>query len=237
MLYGSYAIANREPNRTDYLEGTEKPKNERLGNLEVGWRKTTSKYGIEANYYLMNYVDQLVLTGAISDVGSPIRANVGRSYRTGIELSGLINFNDKFSWNANLTWSVNKNKNFAVFDENNNATSQNTTIILSPSWIGGSQFTWKPFENFQASLLSKYVGKQYLDNTQNEDVVLDEYFINDLRFSYQFTPKGLDAIQLSALINNVLDVDYSSNGYSYGGVPYFYPQAGINFLIMVAVKL
>ena len=237
VLYGSYAIANREPNRTDYLDGTEKPKSERLGNLELGWRKTTGKYGIEANYYLMNYVDQLVLTGAISDVGSPIRANVGRSYRTGIELSGLINFTDKLSWNANVTWSVNKNKNFAVFDENNNATNLNTTIILSPSWIAGSQFTWKPFQNFQASLLGKYVGKQYLDNTQNEDVGLDAYFINDLRFSYQFTPKGLDAIQLSALINNVFDVDYSSNGYSYGGVPYFYPQAGINFLIMVAVKL
>jgi iron complex outermembrane recepter protein len=237
VLYGSYAIANREPNRTDYLDGAEKPKSERLGNLEVGWRKTTNKYGIEANYYLMNYVDQLVLTGAINDVGSPIRANVGRSYRTGIELSGLINFTDKLSLNANLTWSVNKNKNFAVFDENNNATNLNTTIILSPSWIAGSQFTWKPFENFQASLLSKYVGKQYLDNTQNEAVALDEYFINDLRFSYQLTPKGLDAIQLSALINNVFDVDYSSNGYSYGGIPYFYPQAGVNFLIMIAVKL
>ena len=217
VLYGSYAIANREPNRTDYLDGTEKPKSERLGNLELGWRKTTGKYGIEANYYLMNYVDQLVLTGAISDVGSPIRANVGRSYRTGIELSGLINFTDKFSWNANLTWSVNKNKNFAVFDENNNATNLNTTIILSPSWIGGSQFTWKPFENFQASLLSKYVGKQYLDNTQDENVVLDDYFINDLRFSYQFKPKALEAIELSALVNNFLDVKYSSNGYSYDG--------------------
>ena len=95
VLYGSYAIANREPNRTDYLDGTEKPKSERLGNLELGWRKTTQKYGIEANYYLMNYVDQLVLTGAISDVGAPIRANVGRSYRTGIELSGLINFTEQ----------------------------------------------------------------------------------------------------------------------------------------------
>ncbi|HZB13399.1 MAG TPA: outer membrane beta-barrel protein, partial [Chryseolinea sp.] len=237
VIYGSYAIANREPNRTDYLDGTQKPKSERLNNLELGLRKTTTKYAIEANYYLMNYVDQLVLTGAINDVGAPIRANVGSSYRTGIELSGLINLSKKVTLNANVTGSINKNRNYAVFDENNNATSRNTTIILSPSWIAGSQFTWKAFENFEATLLSKYVGKQYLDNTQNENTVLDDYLINDLRFSYQLSPKGLRAIELSALINNVLDVEYSSNGYSYDGLPYFYPQAGINFLVMIAVKL
>ena len=237
VLYASYAVANREPNRTDYLDGTEKPKSERLGNLEVGWRKTTNKYGLEANYYLMNYVDQLVLTGNISDVGAPIRANVGRSYRTGIELSGLINLTSKLSWNANVTWSINKNKNYAVFDENNIATNQNTTIILSPSWIAGSQLNWKAFKNFQTSLLSKYVGKQYLDNTQDENVTLDDYFINDLRFSYQINPKALDTIELGLLVNNFLDVKYSSNGYGYGGTPYFYPQAGINFLLMLSVKI
>ena len=237
VLYGSYAVANREPNRTDYLDGMEKPKSERLGNLELGWRRTAGKYGIEANYYLMNYIDQLVLTGNISDVGAPIRANVGRSYRTGIELSGLINLTSKLSWNANVTWSVNKNKNYAVFDENNIATSQNTTIILSPSWIAGSQLNWKAFKNFQTSLLSKYVGKQYLDNTQDENVTLDDYFINDLRFSYQIKPKGLETIELGLLLNNFLDVKYSSNGYSYGGTPYFYPQAGINFLLMLSVKI
>ncbi|HEX6222813.1 MAG TPA: TonB-dependent receptor [Chryseolinea sp.] len=237
VIYGSYAIANREPNRTDYLDGSEKPKSERLGNLELGWRKTTPKFGIEANYYLMNYVDQLVLTGAINDVGAPIRANVGKSYRTGFELSGLLNFSEKLSWNANVTWSINKNKNFAVFDENNNATSRNTTIILSPSWIAGSQLNWKPLKNFESTLLSKFVGKQYLDNTQNENVVLDDYLINDLRFSYQFEPKAVEAIKLSFLINNVFDIEYASNGYSYDSEPYFYPQAGINFLAMLSVKL
>jgi iron complex outermembrane receptor protein len=237
VLYTSYAIANREPNRTDYLEGAERPKSERLGNLEFGWRKTTSKFGIEANYYLMNYQNQLVLTGAISDVGAPIRANVGKSYRTGVELSGAIKFGEKINWNANVTWSVNKNKNYAVFDENNNAINRNTTIILSPAWIAGSQISWNAFVNFQASLLSKYVGKQYLDNTQDERVTLSDYFTNDLRFSYQIFPKGFNGIEVGLLVNNFLDVEYSSNGYGYDGTPYFYPQAGINFLAMLSVKL
>ncbi|WP_276368090.1 TonB-dependent receptor [Chryseolinea sp. H1M3-3] len=236
-LYASYAIANREPNRTDYLDGLEKPKSERLGNLELGWRKTTSKFGVEANYYLMNYTNQLVLTGELNDVGSPIRANVGRSYRMGIELSALINFTEKISWNVNATWSVNKNKDYTLFDENNNAINRNTTIILSPAWIAGSQFNWKPFTNFQASLLSKYVGKQYLDNTQDERVTLDDYFINDIRLTYQIHPKGIKEIEFGFLVNNLLDVEYSSNGYGYDGTPYFYPQAGLNFLAMVSVKL
>ena len=237
VLYTSYAVANREPNRTDYLDGIGKPKSERLGNLEIGWRKTSSKFGLEANYYLMNYTDQLVLTGEINDVGSPIRANVGKSYRTGLEFSGMLNLSDKISWNANITWSINKNQDYAILDENNNSTNRNTTIILSPAWIAGSQFTWKPFENFQSSLLSKYVGKQYLDNTQDENVSLDDYLINDIRLSYQIHPKGINAIEFGLLVNNVFNVEYSSNGYGYGGTPYFYPQAGTNFLAMLSVKL
>ena len=237
LLYMSYAIANREPNRSDYLEGIEKPKRERLGNLEVGWKKSADRYRLETNYYLMNYKDQLVFTGAVTDTGYPIRANVGKSYRTGVELSGSINLGRKLNWNANLTWSVNKNRDFAVLDENNNTTSRNTTIILSPSWIGGSQLTWIPIENFQFSWLSKYVGKQYLDNEQNEDVMLDDYFINDIRLSYQLHPSHLDAIELGFLLNNLFNVKYSSNGYGYGGTPYFFPQAGTNFMAMLSIKI
>ena len=237
VLYTSYAIANREPNRTDYLDGAGKPKSERLGNLELGWRKTTKKYGLELNYYLMNYTDQLVLTGAINDVGAPIRSNIGKSIRTGVEIAGTINFSDKINWTANATWSVNKNRDYAWLDENNSLVKRNTTIILSPSWIAGSQVGWKPFGRFEANFLTKFVGKQYLDNTENSNVALDAYLLNDLRFSYQFTPKNMKLIELGFLINNLFDVKYSSNGYGYDGEPYFYPQAGINFLAMLTVKL
>lgn len=237
ILYASYAIANREPNRTDYLDGEDKPRSEKLGNLELGWRKSEKRYGLEVNYYLMNYTDQLVLTGEISDVGAPIRANIGKSYRTGIEVAGAINFSDKISWMANATWSVNKNRNYSWLDSDNNPVKGNTTIILSPDWIAGSQLRWKPASRFEANFLTKYVGKQFLDNTENQDVALDAYLINDLRLSYQFTPKNVRVIELGILVNNVFDAEYSSNGYGYDGVPYFYPQAGINFLAMLTVKL
>ena len=136
ILYSSYAVANREPNRTDYTNGAVKPRPERLGNLEAGWRRNSERYSFEANYYLMNYTDQLVLTGKLDNVGNPIRANVGKSYRTGVELSGAIRITDRLMWNVNVTRSVNKNKDFVV-NEANLTETKNTAIILSPRLDSG----------------------------------------------------------------------------------------------------
>ncbi|MBS1977409.1 MAG: TonB-dependent receptor [Bacteroidetes bacterium] len=235
MLYTSYAIANREPNRSDYIDGTVKPRPERLDNFELGWRRNASRYGLEVNYYLMNYTDQLVLTGQLDNAGYPIRANVGKSYRTGLELSGLIRISGQWTWNANLTWSMNKNRNFVVL-ENNVPVTKDTNIILSPGLIGGSQLTWAPVSNFQATILSKYVGKQYLDNDQNERLTLPSYFINDVRLSYQWKPGGMKEVGFNLLLNNIGNVLYASNGYSYAGAAYYYPQAGRNFLFMITLK-
>jgi iron complex outermembrane receptor protein len=235
VLYASYAIANREPNRSDYANGNVKPKSERLGNLEAGWRKNTSRYQLEVNYYYMNYTDQLVLTGAVDNVGTPIRENIGKSFRTGVEASATIRFSDRWSWNVNATISKNVNKDFA-FEENNEQVKRNTAIILSPNLIAGSQLSWNAFTGFQTTLLTKFVGKQYLDNTQNEVLTLNHYFINDIRFNYSFPLKGIKAFGFSLLVNNVLDVKYSSNGYNYDGTPYFYPQAGRNLMAMISMK-
>jgi len=236
ILYASYAIANREPNRTDYVNGDVKPKHEKLGNLEAGWRRNSDRYAFEANYYLMNYTDQLVLTGKLDNVGNPIRANVGKSYRTGVELSGTIRLTERWSWNANATWSRNKNKDY-VADFGNVDEKKNTSIVLSPDWIAGSQLSCNAFRNFQVTLLSKYVGKQYLDNTQTESLTLDSYFINDLRFNYTLSPRGMKELGLSLLVNNLFDVKYSSNGATYGdGVAYYFPQAGTNFMAMMTLK-
>jgi iron complex outermembrane recepter protein len=236
VLYGSYAVANREPNRSDYVEGAVEPKSERLYNLETGWRRNTSNLQLEINYYLMNYDNQLVLTGAIDNVGSPIRGNVGKSVRMGLETSATIRLSDRWSWNLNATVSKNTNKDFA-FEENGEQVKRNTTIILSPGVIAGSQLSWNAFKGFQTTLLTKYVGKQYLDNTENEALTLDAYFINDIRFNYSIPLKGIKSLGLSLLVNNIFDVEYSSNGYGYYGTPYFYPQAGTNFMAMISIKI
>jgi iron complex outermembrane receptor protein len=235
-IYTSYAVANREPNRADYLDGFVRPRPERLRNLETGWRRNSERYSFELNYYLMTYTDQLVLTGRLDNVGNPVRANVGKSYRTGIELSGAVRITDRLLWNANATWSSNKNKDF-VPDESNLENKKTTSIILSPEWIAGSQLEWNVVSRFQATLLSKYVGKQYLDNTENENLKLDPYFINDVRLTWTLTPKAMNSLELSFLVNNIFDVAYSSNGATYGdGVAYYFPQAERNFMGMISLK-
>lgn len=235
FLYASYAIAHREPNRSDYLEGATTPRPERLNNLEMGLRRRTNLYAFDVNYFLMQYTDQLVQTGAIDNAGYPIRANVGNSYRTGVEVSGTIRLSNAWSWNANATWSVNQNKDFIIF-ENNVPRPKNTNIILSPGIIAGSQLAWRPLAGMEAVWLSKYVSSQYLDNTESASVRLSDYWINDLRLSYEISPKGFKSIGWSVLVNNVLDVMYSSNGYGYGGTPYYFPQAGRNFMAMMTLK-
>jgi iron complex outermembrane recepter protein len=235
-VYTSFAVANREPNRSDYLDGEEKPRKETLYNVEAGMRRTTARYNAEVNYYWMKYNNQLVLTGEINNTGYPLRANIGESYRTGLELSGTALLTDKLTLAANATASLNQNQNMAIVNQNGDVEKRNTTIILSPSLIAGGQLTWSPTRGAQLSLLSKYVSAQYLDNSENENLKLDAYFVADVRASYAFTANALKGLEASVLVNNLLNAKYVSNGYSYASTAYLFPQAGTNFLAMVTVR-
>ena len=256
QVYGSYSIANREPVRDDFVDapvGTQ-PKHETLRNLEIGWRLRTKRHTINVNYYLMNYINQLVLTGQLNDVGASIRTNVDKSYRQGIEVDGGIRFNSKFNWNANLTLSQSKIQDFnevlydygTNFDEYNviKKAYQKTDISFSPDIIGGSSFNYSPFKSLEIAVLSKYVGKQFLDNTSNDARKIDPYFINDLRLTYHVQLALVKDISFGLLVNNIFDCTYSSNGYSYGYFGgsteyrqnYYYPQAGRNYLLMMTIR-
>jgi iron complex outermembrane recepter protein len=254
--YASYGIGNREPVRSDFVDAItgSLPKPETLGNLEAGWRMRKSNLALNINYYLMDYQNQLVPTGKLNDVGAATRTNVANSYRTGIEIDGGIRFNQKFTWNVNLTLSQNKIKEFTEvlydygsnFDQYNeiNIQKKNTDISFSPNVIAGSNFLYHPIKNVEVGLLTKFVGKQYLDNTSNENRKIDSYFINDLRLTYTCKPVFLRELSIGLLTNNIFDVAYSSNGYTWGYFAgaaearqnYYYPQAGRNFLAMVTMR-
>jgi iron complex outermembrane receptor protein len=125
---------------------------------------------------------------------------------------------------------------YVIVDGSGVATTRNTAIILSPNWIGGSQLTWAAFPGFNAALLTKYVGKQYLDNNENEDLILDPYLLNDIRLTYTLKPKSIKGIDLSVLVNNIFGVQYSSNGAVWDGYAYYYPQAGTHFMAMAGIR-
>lgn len=231
QAYLSYARANREPNRTDYEGGNARP--EKLNDFELGWRYNSTQMKVNANVYYMAYKDQLILTGNLDDVGNPIRSNSEKSYRLGLEVDAAFVISKQFDVRPNVTISSNKNVDLAVEGENYGTKE----IAYSPSVIIGNMLTYKPINNLQVSLLSKFVGEQYLNNIELPEAKLSDYFINDLNVSYEITPKSIfKSIIISGLANNIFDRQYVSNGYMYDVYPYYYPQAGINFLAGVTLK-
>lgn len=230
-LYFSYARANREPNRTDYEGGNVKP--EKLNDYELGWRFNSEKFQLNSNVYYMAYKDQLILTGRLDDVGNPIRANTEKSYRLGFEFDATIALSDKFTLRPNFTLSSNKNVDLAVDGEYYGTTK----IAYSPEVIAGNVIVFKPIEGLYLSLLQKYVGEQYMNNIELPSAKLADYFVNDFNASYEIKPNSIfKSITITALVNNIFDKKYVSNGYMWDIYPYYYPQAGTNFLVGLNLK-
>ncbi|WP_396217944.1 TonB-dependent receptor [Flavobacterium sp.] len=247
-IYGYFGIANKEPRRDDYESGSIKP--ERLQDYELGYKFKNKKTSLNINAFYMRYKNQLVATGALNDVGSPVFENSGKSYRAGIEIEGAIKIIPKVMLQPNLTLSTNKNEDF-YFERDGVLTNLgNTNIAYSPNMVIGNVLTYSPIKTLQISLLTKYVGKQYMGNIDAEKSILPDYNTSDLNINYEWKiNKGIKSIVFSGLINNIFDRTYESNGYFYTyndnwsgpgistieGVG-FYPQAGINFLAGMNLK-
>ena len=251
-LYLSYAKAQREPNRNDFENGVSKE--ERLDDYELGWRYNKENFSFNSNLYFMNYSNQLVLTGEIDDVGAPIRATSGNSYRLGLEIDSDIKIGQNFSISTNAAISSNKNRDFKASINGNLENLGNTPISFSPNLIVGNILTYETNEKLQFSFLSKYVGKQYMSNLNsnitNQDV-LESYFTSDINLGYTIeTKKVFTSIVINAIINNIFNKKYVDRGYYYtydypdnngniitGDGAGYYPQATTNFLIGISFKL
>ncbi len=243
-FYLSYARASREPNRNDYESGSPKP--EHLNDFELGWRYVSPNFQLNTNVYYMRYKDQLVLTGELNDVGAPLRSNVGDSYRLGLEMDANIKLGQKFMLRPNIALSDNRNLDFYFQRDGELQDLGNTNIAYSPKIVAGNILTFQPNQNLQLSLLSKFVGKQYMGNIDSENSTLDSYTQTDFNVQYVINANSFfKSIVLSGLVNNIFDADIVSNGYFYtydddfsnpGTVTTieearYYPQAGINFLL------
>ncbi len=252
-VYLSFATANREPNRTTYTDTdteTYQPTHETLYDLELGYDYSSAGFKGGANFYYMHYKDQLVLTGEINNVGNPIMVNVDDSYRAGIELQAALIITPELQWQGNATFSRNKIKNFTEFVDNWDTWEQEvfdlgtTDIAFSPKVLGNSQLQYTPLENLDISLISSYVGQQYIDNTSSNDRKLDAYFVNNLKMDYSLQPGLFEEMVFHLQVNNLFNEKYESNAwvYSYilGGERYkmdgYFPQAGTHFMIGVDFK-
>jgi iron complex outermembrane receptor protein len=198
----------------------------------------------------MLYKDQLIQTGEINDVGSAIMVNVDDSYRAGIEFTAGLKIIRNLNWDVNTTFSQNKIKNFTEYVDNWDTWGQDefnlgkTDLSFSPNVIVNSKLSFEPTERFNISLLSNYVGDQYIDNTSNADRKLNAWFVNNLKFDYTMKCKLFNEVKLHLMVNNLFDVNYESNAwvysYIYGGDRYkmdgYFPQAGTNFLAGIDFK-
>jgi len=249
-LYFSYARANREANRTDF-ENNSDIKPEQLNDFELGWRHNKNNFTFNANVYYMQYNQQLVLSGQLDDVGNPIRTNSGKSYRLGLELEAIIPVTPKLTLQPNATLSTNKNNETVISFDGEVKNLGETDISFSPSLVAANAIVFQPIKNLQMSWLSKFVGEQYMGNTEADRSKLDSFFTNDFNINYTLKTESIfHSIVFSGLVNNIFNVKYVSNGYYYtyddtwsnpGNITTiegagFYPQATTNFLVGVTMN-
>jgi iron complex outermembrane receptor protein len=250
--YLSFSRANREPNRDNFVDADpagKQPTFESLNDFELGYTFKSANVSFGTNVYYMHYHNQLILTGQINDVGAAIMTNVDKSYRAGIELMAGVKFLKHFNWNLNATISRNKINNFNEYVEdwdNGGLTTNaigNTDLAFAPQLTANSVLTFKPSGKIEIGLLSNYVGKQYIDNTANNDRILKAYLVNNLKIDYTLTQKLFPELKFNLLINNILNKEYESNAWVYSyffegkrnKMDGYFPQAGTNFIFSVYV--
>lgn len=272
-VYASFAVAQKEPNRNDFTDAPEGqvPKPERLYNTEAGLKYSDQRVAIGFNFYHMYYRDQLVLTGNINDTGAPIRINVPNSYRMGVELAAKTQLGKHLVADANATFSDNKIKAFTEYVDNWDSGEQaaferdDTDIAFSPSLVAFGRLTWGASQNFAqdglgltVALAGKHVGKQFMDNTSNENTLLPAYSTFEVQVRYVLRPSFCEELSFNLLVQNLLDTRYSSNAWTYRYLssedytsfdPYtrreegnfynltgYFPQAGRNFLLGLTAR-
>ncbi len=252
-VYGSFAVAHREPSRYDFkdapVNGPE-PRPEILRDVETGaeWRARNATF--HANMYYMRYKDQLVMTGKINDVGVPIMTNVPVSYRLGLELQAMVRVSRKLSWEGNTTFSKNEILNFTEYVDDWDTWSQRpfylgiTDLSFSPEAVANSSLKYQLLKSLDLQWLAKYVGKQYIDNTASEERKLDPYFVNDLLVTLKLKSKTFKSVQMTAMVNNLFNAKYETNAWVYQyyeGEKHkvmngYFPQAGIHYLLGANLK-
>ena len=223
--YASWSVAHKEPTRDNFTDSDPEhyPVAERLFDYELGYRFTNKLLTVGANLYYMDYKDQLVVTGQLSDTGNPVSFNVPDSYRMGIELQGELRPLTWFDWQVNATLSRNRIKNFVEYiyeDEWTNPITVDcgdTPIAFSPDFIFNNAFNFH-VKGFDASLITKYVSSQYMNNAKSEIAKLDGYCTTDLRLAYTFKKlHGIKALRLGFTVYNLFNAKYFNNGYTGAG--------------------
>lgn len=266
-LYFSLSSAHREPSRSDIKESikagkTKELKSEAMLDYELGYQYSNGHFAASVNLYAMEYKNQLVATGRLTETGYVIQENIPKSYRRGIELALAWRPVQRFDIAANATISRNRLKNYTLFvDAYNNATDwlpvpqhklflKSSHLTLSPEFIAAAVATYSPMESAEIALRGKYVGEQYLDNSSMEVAKVPSYFVASLELSKAFRltkrEEGRGRLKASLCVDNLFNNRYYSYGWIYRAVfedhsPDYvekgvYSQAPIHFIAKLSLS-
>lgn len=264
-IYFFAGLSHREPVRSDFLDEDldRKPLPEKVYNLEIGWEQNTLKSNIKINLFGMYFQNQLIPTGNVNSVGAPIRENVAKSYRAGIEGDWRYAITSKLTLSMNQYLGLNKILDYTHYTITYNedysinplATEKkqflSTNIAFSPNWISYIELKYQPFQATSIRLMNKIVNSQYLDNTSSEEKSIPLYSTTNASISHILYPKGMKELHLNILFNNILNQSYVSRGYTYNSgnmivsngemtrgtdYNYYFPQAKFNMLMGISMK-
>ena len=244
-VYGSVAMSHREPERNNFTDNGHypAPKAERVTDYELGYQFTAPTWRVSLNGYWMDYTDQFVQTGAVSDIGEPLTTNIKDSYRLGLELAGAWMPLRWLTIEGNAALSRNKIKDFDEFvedwddwkdnpdaakyhcDGNGDELRQfhydNSTLAFSPSVILNG-FLNLHHKGWQAVWHTNFVSRQYLDNTENRDRSLPAFSQSNLNVSYTVPVKndgfGIRSMIFGLNFSNIFNAHYAASGWVYSAV-------------------
>jgi iron complex outermembrane receptor protein len=183
------------------------------------------------------YKDQLILTGNLDDVGNPIRSNSDQSYRLGLEVDATLKLTSQWYMKPNMALSQNKNSDVKAVVNGTLEYYGKNDIAYSPNVIAGNMLIYKPNDAIQVAYLTKFVGRQYMNNRQSPEAKLPDYCVSDFTVTYEYKPQSVfKSVLVTGMISNIFDKEYCSNGYMYDVYPYYYPQAGMHFLAGLTLK-
>lgn len=268
-LYGSVGQAQREPTRMDMLAGEDNAtvvhdlhavKPERLTDFELGVDHSMKNLTVHANLYAMEFRNEIALTGELSDIGLPIRRNVDRSYRRGVELSAKWQLSPRWALTNSTNLSHNRIRSwtqyFDVYDSQGNWIGSEPRVyhdvppVLTPEVIVSQGIEWSS-RGATIEARGRWIAASYLDNTDTTALRTPSYATVDLHAEvsldrYWSTGKP----RLSVWVNNLTnEMSAYPSGYSYQyfqqdatgqqtlyGYPYFYPLATRNVMASLEFK-
>jgi iron complex outermembrane receptor protein len=251
-LFASFAIAQKEPTRSDFTDrymfakDQTQPKSELLYDYELGYDYTSPVVSLAANLYYMKYRNQLIPTGMVNDSSDALNVNVPDSYRLGVELTAAVRPTRWFTLGGSATFSRNKILDYVDMLADSPTYGENLgtmSISYSPEAMGHT-FVGLHFKGFEAMLNTTFVGKQYFTNNEVEALSLESYNFTTLDLSYTLRKGSQRSVRFGVTIYNLFNQMYCSHGYGYSYMwdgerydeAFYFPQAPLHALANVTVK-